>query len=366
VGVRTVGVEEELLLVDPVTREIASRSQQVLEAHEQGDEGDEDLDQELFRHQVEIRTEPAHELSEIREQLVAARRAAGEAAAASDIALIASGTAPLGGEDARATRNDRYRRMVEKYGEVARSGTTCGMHVHVAVTSPEEGVRVIDRIAPWLPVLVALSSNSPLVLGRDTGHASWRFQMWSRWPSAGPTERFGSVAEYERVSRDLVDSGAAIDSGMLYFDARLAIGQPTVEIRVADVTASPDEAVVIAALVRALVETVASDAAERTLPWRVDLLRAAQWRASKEGCSGSLLDPVDQHVRPAAEVVQRMLEALRPALTEADDVELVREGTARLLEANGAVRQRATLHQTGSVEAVVDDLIRRTALSWSS
>jgi carboxylate-amine ligase len=366
VGVRTVGVEEELLLVDPATREIASRSQQLLERHDEGDGDDEDLDQELFRHQVEIRTDPVRDLSEIREQLVAARRAAGEAATAVDIAMVASGTAPLGGEDPRTTRSDRYRRMVERYGEVARSGTTCGMHVHVAVTSPEEGVRVIDRIAPWLPVLVALSSNSPIAFGRDTGHASWRFQMWSRWPSAGPTERFGSVAEYERVSRDLVDSGAAIDSGMLYYDARLATGQPTIEIRVADVTASPDDAVVIAALVRALVETVASDATERTPPWRVELLRAAQWRASKEGCGGSLLDPVDQRVRPAAEVVQRMLEALQPALSQVDDVDLAREGAARLLEESGAARQRATLQRAGSVEAVVDDLIRRTELSWSS
>jgi carboxylate-amine ligase len=364
VGVRTVGVEEELLLVDPTTREAVSRSHRVLDAHE-AQPDDEDLDHELFRHQVEIRTEPAHRLSTIREQLVAARRAAGEAAAATGSALIASGTAPIGGDDPRTTRTDRYRRMVERYGEVARSGTTCGMHVHVGIDSPEEGVRVIDRVAPWLPLVVALASNSPLVFGRDTGHASWRHEMWSRWPSAGPTEPFGSVAGYEQVSQALISSGAAIDQKMLYFDARLATGQPTVEIRVADVTASPDDAAVIAAVVRALVETVASDPTVRTPPWRVDLLRAAHWRASKEGCEGDLLDPVDQRVRPAAEVVQRMLDAVRPALEEAGDVEIAHDGTARLLRESGAARQRATLAREGHVEAVVDDLIRRTELSWS-
>jgi carboxylate-amine ligase len=365
VGVRTVGVEEELLLVDPATREVVSRSPHVLDEHDARAD-DEELDHELFRHQVEIRTDPTHRVSEIREQLVAARRAAGEAAGATGSALIASGTAPIGGDDPRTTRTDRYRRMVSRYGEVARSGTTCGMHVHVGIDSPDEGVRVIDRLAPWLPIVVALSSNSPFVFGRDTGHASWRHQMWSRWPSAGPTEPFGSVAGYEQVSRALVRSGAAIDEKMLYFDARLATEHPTVEIRVADVTASPQDAEVIAAVVRALVETVASDPDARTPPWRVDLLRAAHWRASKEGCEGDLLDPVDQQVRPAVEVVGRLLEVVHPALEEAGDVELAHDGTARLLRDSGAARQRATLHREGRVEAVVDDLVRRTELSWST
>ena len=373
-GVRTVGIEEELMLVDPATREMAARSPEVLEQHETqtgeatdrgpGQDGDE-LDHELFMHQVEIRTEPARQLSSIRAQLVDARRAAGEAAAATGTGLIAAGTAPLGGEDPRTTRTDRYRRMVQTFGEVARSGSTCGMHVHVGIDSPEEGVRVIDRIAPWLPVILALSSNSPIAFGRDTGYASWRFQMWSRWPSAGPTEPFGSLAEYHRVAQRLLDSGAASDPGMLYFDARLAQDQPTVEVRVADVTDDPGSAVVIAALVRALVERSATDQAAASPGWRVEFLRAAQWRASRFGCTDTLLDPVDHRVRPARVVVERMVEWLHPTLAEAEDLDLTETGVARLLRRSGASLQRKVLEREGSVEAVVDDLIRRTALSWA-
>ena len=112
--------------------------------------------------------------------------------------------------------------MVDTFGEIGRGGGTCGMHVHVAIESDEEGVGVIDRIAPWLPVLLAVSANSPFVDGRDSGYASWRAQMWARWPSAGPTEPFGSAQAYHEASRFLLEAGAARDQGMLYFDARLS------------------------------------------------------------------------------------------------------------------------------------------------
>ena len=92
-------------------------------------------------------------------------------------------------EEPVVSDNERYRDMAELFGQIARRGTTCGMHVHVAIESPEEGVRCIDRIAPWLPVLLAVSANSPYNEGLDTGYASWRTQLWSTWPSAGPTER---------------------------------------------------------------------------------------------------------------------------------------------------------------------------------
>ena len=105
------------------------------------------------------------------------------------------------------TDDDRYRDLVATYGEVARTGGTCGMHVHVDIDSDAEGVVVIDRIGPWLPVLLAISANSPFADGRDTGYASWRAQVWSRWPSAGPTERFESVEGYRAASRGRCSSG---------------------------------------------------------------------------------------------------------------------------------------------------------------
>ncbi|MBC9734423.1 glutamate--cysteine ligase [Nocardioides marmotae] len=366
---RTVGVEEELLLIDPETREAAPRAPQVLAA------GSAELDQELFRHQVEVQTQPTADLDDLRRQLLRSRRLAAEAAGAADLWTAAVGTSPLGGEPV-FTREDRYLDMSERYGEVARPEGTCGMHVHVAIDSPEEGVVVLDGLVPWLPALLAISANSPYHEGSDTRHASWRSQVWSRWPSAGPTERFGSLERYREVSRLLIASGAARDDGMLYFDARLSADHPTVEVRVADVCTDPDDAVLVAALVRALVTHVAAGAdrtgrADRAATdppadlWRVELVRAAQWRAARYGLAERLLDPCTAEPVPARDVLRALVATVREELEAAGDLDRVEDGVARVLAAGGAPRQRAAYERAGgSLAAVVDDLVARTNIAW--
>jgi carboxylate-amine ligase len=134
--------------------------------------------------------------------------------------------------------------------------------VHVQVADDDEGVAVLDRIRVWLPVLTALSANSPFWLGADSGYASYRSQAWGRWPSAGATELFGDAAAYRRLVGDVLATGTVLDDGMLYFDARLSASWPTVEVRVADVCLRAEDAVTLAGLTRALVETAARDAAD--------------------------------------------------------------------------------------------------------
>ena len=127
--------------------------------------------------------------------------------------------------------------------------------MHVEVADDDEGVLVIDHLRSWTAVLLALSTNSPFWHGGDTGYSSFRTQVWYRWPTAGPTAPFGDAATYRRVVDDLLASGTILDSGMIYFDARLSARYPTVEVRVADVCLDVEDAVLQAALVRALAET---------------------------------------------------------------------------------------------------------------
>ncbi|WP_435768584.1 carboxylate-amine ligase [Nocardioides sp. SYSU DS0651] len=360
--VRTVGVEEELLLVDPETRKGVPRSQQVLKhaAEHQLSAHTDVLDHELFRHQLETRTPPVTDLAALRDHLVEARRLAAEAAGGAGLRTVASGTLPLPSGEPKPTRDDRYLDMIETYGEIARPGGTCGMHVHAHVDSDEEGVAVIDALVPWLPVLLAISANSPFAEGRDTHYASWRSQVWSRWPSAGPTERFGSLERYREVSRRMIESGAARDDGMLYFDARLSREHPTVEVRVSDVCTDADDAVLIAALVRALVSHAAAEGSD-TGVWRSELLRAAQWRAARFGLSDRLLDPTTGDLLPARDVLDLMLRTVGDHLAAAGDADLVRDGLSRVLGEGGAARQRAAYERSGGrLEAVVDDLVART------
>jgi len=181
---RMLGIEEELLLLDRTTRAVVPAAQRVLKEFREHGHGrrearaaTDELDQELFRHQLETRTDPTRDADDAFAQLVAARRTAGEAARAAGVAAAACGIVPMPSQQSVVTPNDRYRTMVERYGEIARTGGTCGMHVHVDIASDEEGVAVLDRIAPWLPVLLAVSANSPFVAGRDSGYASWRAQV---------------------------------------------------------------------------------------------------------------------------------------------------------------------------------------------
>ena len=249
---RTVGVEEELFLVDPETRLPSASSPRVLKhaAEHEPEAQPDDLDHEFFEHQLETRTPPTESVEELRSQLVRGRRLAAQSADATGLVTLACGTLPVHNTDPRVTRENRYLDMVGTYGEVTRPGGTCGMHVHVHVESPAVGVAVIDHLVPWLPVILAISANSPFYQGRDTAYASWRSQVWVQWPSAGPTEAFGSLETYREVSRQMRESGAARDEGMLYFDARLSADHPTVEVRISDVCTDPDDAMLIAALLR--------------------------------------------------------------------------------------------------------------------
>ena len=152
--------------------------------------------------------------------------AAGAAILAVPVALFATGIAVV------PTPKPRYQKMFDVYGEVGRLGPVCGMHVHVEVTDDDEGVRVLDRIQPWLSVLVALAANSPFNEGVDTKYASWREQIWDGWPTAGPVESFGDADTYHEAVRRLVGTEALLDEGRVYFDARLSRNHPTVDVLV--------------------------------------------------------------------------------------------------------------------------------------
>lgn len=280
-GLRHVGAEEELLLVSARTpsRPVPG-GESVL-----ADQGVE-AEHELKLEQVEIASEPASVLAELGLDLRRRRAGVIEAAALRGIRVVALASSP-GPTTPTPTPDERYQRMGERFALVARDQLTCGTHVHVAVESRAHGVAAIDRIRPWLAALTAISANSPFWSGQDTGYASYRTVMWGRWPTAGPTELFGEESRYDEAVADLVVSGAALDLGMIYFDARLSANQPTVEVRVADVCQDVTDTVLLAALTRALVETALQDAAEAPAPVRTSLLRAAAWRAALRAVRGA-------------------------------------------------------------------------------
>lgn len=369
------GVEEELLLLDPHTCTVLPVAPQALTAYEarwpEGCPGAPRVEAELYQQQLETATEPCATLEELRRSLVRARRAALDAASDVGAVAVAVPTPVLAGGDERLTPHDRYHRIREEYGELTRPAAVCGMHVHVEVADEDEAVAVVDGVRPWLPTLLAVSANSPYWHGRDTGHASWRSQVWGRWPTAGPREPLHGLVAYRETARLLQEWGAAVDDAMLYYDVRIAADLPTVEVRVADVCTEVDDAVLVAGLARGLVVTVlAEHRATRGVgvdvgpgtAWRTDLLRAAQWRASRFGLVDSLVHPQRRTLAPALEVIQALVAYAGNALDEAGERDTLLDLVAGVVAAGGgAGRQRAVHARTGRLEDVVTDLAERTA-----
>jgi carboxylate-amine ligase len=364
---RTVGVEEELLLVDVHTGKPRSVASQVVaaatdegNAHAAGEGG---VEPELQRYMVETQSSVASDLSDVDTELREWRRVVAHAAREAGAGVAALATAPLGGAGLISS-TPRYQRMAERFGPTAQEVLTCGCHVHVGVESDEEGIAAIDRIRAWLPVILAISANSPFYNGRDTGYASYRSQLWMRWPSAGPTDTFGTAEAYHSLVSSMVESGVLLDEGMIYFDARLSRRYPTVEIRVADVCIDLEDTLVVAALCRALVETAAAEAARGDPAPQVptSLLRLAVWRAAHDGVGGVLVDLVSRRPRSWIEVMRDLVIHVHDSLEEFGDIERVEVGIDRLTRVgNGATSQRRTFAKTGQLVDVVVEAVRRTA-----
>ncbi|MFL6003447.1 MAG: glutamate--cysteine ligase [Nocardioides sp.] len=371
------GVEEELMLVDPETGRLTAVAQRALRARAEAEAEDRleldgkfegsGVEAELFLQQIETTTPPCDTIDELDRQLRQARRTIGELALDAGAAVVAVPTPVMVDTDASVTPQPRYQRIREEFGELAKTSLACAMHVHVGLEEGEDGAVLLGDIGPWLPVLLAISANSPYWRGHDTGYASWRTQIWTRWPSNGTSEPFASRQEYDEVARRLVDWGVALDEAMVYFDARLSRSFPTVEIRVADVCTDPEDAILFAALARALVTTAANPSSHLRSPeWRSDLMRAASWRASRYGLAAQLVDPATLELAPARAVVESLVHQVRDALDDAGDLALVEDLLERLLSrGGGATRQRRTFEAEGTLEAVVTDLRIRTEKSWS-
>jgi glutamate---cysteine ligase / carboxylate-amine ligase len=352
---RSVGVEEELMLIDAATGQARSVAAAVLQ--HAGD----DLEFELQLEQLETATRPCRSLAELDAEIRRCRDLAARAAGEAGVQVAALGTAPMAGEPS-LTHKSRYQRMAAEFGLTAHEQLTCGCHVHVEVESDDEGVAVLDGIRPWLPAVLAISANSPFWQGRDSGYASYRYQAWGRWPSSGPAGEFGSARAYHELTGAMVATGTVLDLGMIYFDARLSRHYPTVEVRVADVCLDAADAVLVAALIRALAETHARAWRAGRPPAGIpaELLRLASWRASRSGLDGELLDPLTLRPAPARAVACALVGHVRDALADAGELRAVEGLLADVLRrGNGARQQREAYQRDGQIL----DAIRRAVTS---
>jgi carboxylate-amine ligase len=361
----TFGVEEEFHLVDPVTYRL-TRSPALAAAVLNKEVGPH-LHAEITTTQLEAVTGINTSLSGLRAELVTTRAEAAGAAARAGVRILAASTHPFDSwQQQDITPAPRYEAMVDRWAGLATSQDICGCHVHVGVPDLETAVAVMDRVRPYLAVLLAMTGSSPFHDGTDTGHDSYRTMWWSRWPMTGPPEYLGSAERFREVVAGLATSGVVADSSHLYWDVRPSSHLPTLEFRLGDVCTEVDDVVLHAALARSLVRVLAARAArgDRCPRPRPELLRAARWRAARYGLDGGLFDPVRCELVPARVAVRRLLAELQDDLREHDEWTVVVEMVERLFErGTSASRQRRTWRRTGDWREVAARIVREgTAL----
>jgi len=360
-GLLTLGVEEEYLLVDATEARAVDRVEEVFD--HLGDDIRDSVQHEFVRSQIETASPPQLDLRDLFESMTRLRAGLAAATERAGARLVAVGASPAPGEHSRIVDKPRYHRMRERFGDLSPGGGLNGMHVHVSVPDPETGVQILNHLRPWLPIFQAATANSPFFDGRDTGYASWRSMLWERWPTVGPTPYLESHEQYETMISDLVASGAMLDEGMLYWYARLSANYPTVEIRMGDVCPTPDDAMLLAALARALVATLLREVEDGRKAPNVPhpLLMAAHWRAAHDGLEGLNIDMATREPRPAWKLMRQLFDYVRPELERHGDLEMTTVLLGRLrAHGTGAARQRALLAQGGSVGTVVDWLAATT------
>ncbi|HEX4338776.1 MAG TPA: carboxylate--amine ligase/circularly permuted type 2 ATP-grasp protein [Polyangiaceae bacterium] len=357
----TLGVEEEFHLVDLRTRRITPRAREVLANLA---DSSRTYAAELQQSVVETNSPVFSTLSELRRGIAETRQELARVAGGLGIGVAAAGTLPMSTREVKLTDAPRYQRMLADYQLLVREQSICGMQVHVGVGDRDLAAKLLDRLARYLPPLLALSTSSPFAHdGNDTGYASSRSLIWSRWPTTGAAGAMHSADEYETLVRDLVASGVISDPGMIYFDVRPSSHLPTIEMRVCDACHSVDTVALIAGLFRAAVahEIAQVKAGNPAMTVHPIVQRAALWRAARSGLEGELVDLRGPKPLPAALVLRAMVDELAPELAQSGDEDFVRTLVEDVLSRqSAAARQRDALRSRGRLADVVDLILAET------
>ncbi|MFY1697940.1 carboxylate-amine ligase [Solwaraspora sp. WMMA2101] len=358
------GVEEEFIVVDAASRAPVPQAGQIVRdaAPYLADR----VAGEITPLQVETRTAPCASVADLVAQLTGARKVIADCARSRGLRVVASGSAVIAGPvPPPITVGPRQTRGTETFRGLHDELAICALHVHVEMPDRELAVQVGNHLRPYLPVLLTLTANSPYWDNRDSGYASWRTMTWSRWPVAGPPPLFASATHYEQVVDSLLAAGAMVDEGTIFWDVRPSHTKPTLEVRVADSAVTAEESALYAAVVRALVTHLCAAVrrGEPPVDVPVEQLRAAYWRAARDGLDGQGLDLFTGRLRPAADLVGALIDTVAPVLHDQEAHPFVVDWWGRVrAEGTGARRQRAVAADNGGdAAAVVDWLADRTA-----
>jgi len=345
----TVGVEEEIFLVDTEAHELVHDAERIVEAM--------GLAKELGGHeapasQIELRSRPRASASEAAGDLVEGRNAARDAGAT----LIGAGLHPTAPRDAvRLVDTERYRKVHEQMRGLILRAAEAALHVHVGMPDPDSALRAFNGLRGWLPLLRGLAASSPFWFGRDSGLASARWALVRPYPGRGIPRPFSSWDEYERALADSRLGGGPDDYTMIWWDVRLHPALGTIELREMDAQSRLGDVAALAALIQGLARHHAENEGD-VVP--TDAIEWSAFRAARDGLRAEIL--LGDRLVPLPEAARAAVELAMPHARESGS-EIALAGIDQLLnEGNGADRQRIAF-EGGGMEAVLELLVDETA-----
>jgi carboxylate-amine ligase len=355
----TLGIEEELMILDAESLGLANAAADLVEESADGE-----IKPELMQSVVEIATKPCADTREAGAQIRALRRQVRDTAVRHGLTVGSSGTHPIAlWEEQRISAADRYRHLVSDLRFVARQEIIFGLHVHVGIDDPDKAIHVANGMRVHVPILLALSANSPFWRSDATGLASTRMPIFRAFPRVGIPPTYDGWADYERRIGFMVESGVIRDYTYLWYDVRPHPNFGTVEVRAMDAQTRIEHTLALAALIQAMVKELAEhfEAGQQLGTYPYEMLDENKWLAARHGLDGELVDLPQRRLVGAKELGRRLYDRLREHAQDlGSEAEL--EGIADLLEnGNGAHRQRLVYEANHDYSELLREIVDATA-----
>jgi len=310
----TLGIEEEYLLVDLESRNVAIDPPPDVFDECESQAGDSLVEHELLRSQIEVDTRVCRSVPEAREDLARLRRLTSDVAARYGLAPIAASTHPFADwHEQHRTDRERFQMIARDLRSLSRRNLVGGMHVHVGIGDDDLRVGLMNQFVRYLPLVLALSTSSPFWQGINTGLKSYRLTVFDGFPRTGLPERFENHAEYQRTVETLRSAGIIPDATFIWWDMRISARYPTLECRIADICTRIDDAASIAALIQATLHYLyrMHRDGRRGVDFPRFLIDQNRWYGMRYGCSGRLVDFATDRIVPVGEMLADMVEMVR-------------------------------------------------------
>ncbi len=357
----TIGVEEEYMVIDPVTRELTSHDQKIVElaSHVLNDQ----VKAEMHQAVVEVGTGICKDVTEAKQDIRNLRKVVSEIAGNLNLKIGAAGTHPFSHWSTQLiTPNPRYDEIVNEMQEAARSNLIFGLHVHVGIADKNMAIHIMNSVRYFLPHVYALSTNSPFWEGRNTGFKSFRTKVFDKFPRTGLPDYFNDWDDFKNYINILIKTNSIDNAKKIWWDVRVHPFFDTIEFRICDVPMLIEETMAITAIFQALVVKLYKLRLKNMnfIMYNRALINENKWRASRYGIDGKLIDFGKQIELDTRSLILELLDFVDDVVDELGSRESINYVHTILRNGTGADRQLKVYQQTGKLESVVDYIIEQT------